>query len=467
MKISVTNIGPVRKAEIELAPLTVFIGPNNTGKSLVATVLYSAFSQTGSNSPRGPEFFADSNLYNGPQGRAFEEFAAFLAQRRTKNKLHYNDLPDSYKEFLNTSVSAFLIGYMENVAQELRDAIGSPLRELRRTVGNRSSTASITLESENQSWSGTIALGSRKNDVTIDQHPNIADLWESVQNQSSPFADDDEYLSIHGYIGAHLQSALLKDMPRDTKYLPAARSGILHSYRRMTSQLIRQARIHGPGSSRGQDTPGIIVDFIAELAGLSPRLRGEFAVEADRLEQEIINGQIVLIDQRIPEPVYRSQGRDYPIARMSSMVSELTPVILYVRSGLEPGDLLIIDEPEAHLHPAAQVAFARCLVRLVNRGLKICLTTHSEYFLEQINSTIIAAQLPKEKITGLLELEEQLISDNVAAYFFDAKDSGTNVLRLPVNPEEGIPNLGFDAVTERQYNDLAAMNRWINEQKED
>ena len=39
----------------------------------------------------------------------------------------------------------------------------------------------------------------------------------------------------------------------------------------------------------------------------------------------------------------------------SSMVKELAPLVLYLRYLAKPDELVIIDEPEMNLHPAAQV----------------------------------------------------------------------------------------------------------------
>jgi putative ATP-dependent endonuclease of OLD family len=44
--------------------------------------------------------------------------------------------------------------------------------------------------------------------------------------------------------------------------------------------------------------------------------------------------------------------------------------------------VLILDEPEAHLHPLAQKWLARTLFRMVNDGLQIVITTHSPYFID-------------------------------------------------------------------------------------
>ena len=41
LKLAVKNFGPIREGEVEFKPLTVFIGPNNSGKSYMATLLYS------------------------------------------------------------------------------------------------------------------------------------------------------------------------------------------------------------------------------------------------------------------------------------------------------------------------------------------------------------------------------------------------------------------------------------------
>ena len=36
LELKVTNFGPIAEAKIELRPMTVFVGPSNTGKSYIA-----------------------------------------------------------------------------------------------------------------------------------------------------------------------------------------------------------------------------------------------------------------------------------------------------------------------------------------------------------------------------------------------------------------------------------------------
>ena len=46
-RISVTDLGPLQEGAFELAPLTVFIGPNNAGKSVAATLAYASMLSAG------------------------------------------------------------------------------------------------------------------------------------------------------------------------------------------------------------------------------------------------------------------------------------------------------------------------------------------------------------------------------------------------------------------------------------
>ena len=54
--------------------------------------------------------------------------------------------------------------------------------------------------------------------------------------------------------------------------------------------------------------------------------------------------------------------------------------------------MLIVDEPEAHLHPVNQVAVARLLARCVNAGLRVLITTHSDYIIKELNNLIMLSQ---------------------------------------------------------------------------
>jgi len=58
---------------------------------------------------------------------------------------------------------------------------------------------------------------------------------------------------------------------------------------------------------------------------------------------------------------------------------------------------LVIEEPEAHFHPKAQIEIERLLVMFINMGAKVLVTTHSDYILNEINNCIKLNQLDKNK----------------------------------------------------------------------
>ena len=77
------------------------------------------------------------------------------------------------------------------------------------------------------------------------------------------------------------------------------------------------------------------------------------------------------------------------MGQSSSSVRSLLDVGFYIRHMAKPADTLMIDEPELNLHPANQRRMARLLARLVNAGVRVFITTHSDYILKEFNTLIM------------------------------------------------------------------------------
>ena len=60
--------------------------------------------------------------------------------------------------------------------------------------------------------------------------------------------------------------------------------------------------------------------------------------------------------------------------------------------------MLIIEEPEAHLHPAAQTQMAVALTGLVRAGVRVVLTTHSDWLLKEISNLIREGELREKPV---------------------------------------------------------------------
>ncbi len=73
----------------------------------------------------------------------------------------------------------------------------------------------------------------------------------------------------------------------------------------------------------------------------------------------------------------------------SSSVRSLLDIGFYLRHVAEPNDLLMVDEPELNLHPENQRRMARLFARLVNCGIKVFMTTHSDYIVKELNTLIM------------------------------------------------------------------------------
>jgi hypothetical protein len=78
---------------------------------------------------------------------------------------------------------------------------------------------------------------------------------------------------------------------------------------------------------------------------------------------------------------------------------------------------LYVEEPEIHLHPAAERLVIEVLAYLVNHGIRVVLTTHSLTVLYTLNNLLKAAQLPSGiDARGLPEHELRLEPHLVAAW---------------------------------------------------
>lgn len=150
----------------------------------------------------------------------------------------------------------------------------------------------------------------------------------------------------------------------------------------------------------------------------------------------------------------------------SSMVSELAPVVLCLQQTVREGDVLIIEEPESHLHPAIQTEFAKVLARIVKAGVRVIITTHSDWFLEQIGNLMRISDLPEQQrgeIPGIDNSDGLLDSKDVGAWLFKPSQhvtQGSKVEEIELDRESGRFEVDYDAVREELYDQgTAAYNR--------
>lgn len=143
--------------------------------------------------------------------------------------------------------------------------------------------------------------------------------------------------------------------------------------------------------------------------------------------QSMIGGGFKTINGQVFYRPKKERGRDevlVPVYLSSSSIKSLFLVDFYLSCLAEERGLLIIDEPELNLHPDNQRKMAGLIARLVNSGVKVMVTTHSDYLVREINNRIMLsnpinskAELMKSK--GLLD-GDILQPEQVAAYALGA-----------------------------------------------
>lgn len=190
------------------------------------------------------------------------------------------------------------------------------------------------------------------------------------------------------------------------------------------------------------------------------RQRGSRRDLGAQIEEAILGGSVhVNRSETIGYPHFTYQPKGWkeslPLMNASSMVSELAPVVLYLRYMVGPGNILIIEEPEAHLHPGMQVEFIRQIAALVHAGVRVIVTTHSEWVLEELGNIVRCSELPEARRKKLPQGDFALRPDQVGAWLFKQKlrPRGSVVEEVNLDAETGLYPTDYEDVSLALYND--------------
>ena len=178
---------------------------------------------------------------------------------------------------------------------------------------------------------------------------------------------------------------------------------------------------------------------------------------------DIIGGQYMITSN--DELYYIPKGKKLRLSmdESSSAVRSLLDIGFYLRHEARIGDLLIVDEPELNLHPENQRRIAKLFARLINIGIKVFITTHSDYIIKEINTLIMLnhdqphlKQIAAEEGYGQ---EELLSADQVKVYIAEEalemlkgkkrKTKFNTLTPAKIDPEMGIEARSFDTTIEK------------------
>ncbi len=401
-RVRVKGLGRIAEADIELRPLTLFVGENNSGKSYLATLIWA--------------------LHQAPS-HIFEQFKheAWSKVEAAGDAVSREVL--SSEKFADGSVQG---PWAELAAELLPAALDTLLTGAFRSPGIRAECV-FAARTTHPSWQN---------------HGSVQIRYHRKANLNAPMEWHLPCL-LAWYAGMpniHFAPALEAGLTGSSDhafYFPASRTGFMHMLPSLVDVLV------GAGAANRPLLPNVtapVVQFLRTMAN-PPHVASyqRDADLADLLETQAVAGQI--FTQGVGTYIYRPKRGDVevPMGRASAVVSELAPLITLLRRWRRPPGLLVYEEPEAHLHPALQRVVAQVLVRLARRGTKVLVTTHSDLFTQQISNFIKLSSLNDEQVESITATtrkapygpEDRLALDDVAAYEFRVGDDGlTRPVRL-------------------------------------
>jgi len=448
MKITVQNLGAITEAEIDIEPLTVFVGPNNTGKTWLAYTVAGIFGPDRFTA-YASDFAAKLEKYP-PLDRVLEQaleggsVALDIVDFAEKyGETYINEIAHSAREwmpiFMHTRLASF-----ENLNVSIK------LAKTKTTFLNRILNTGVQYEFP---FGKNIRLNIRKKRGERELY-----IYSLQQTSAEETSTEPKLLVelppelVKDVLGTIVLQIIHRAFYRQVRILPTERTTAL------TLPIIGQsAQLEtltvSKESSEEWNTKALIGPVntyftmlrthydVRTRGGKIPRTKpvtGGYARLARLLEEQILDGKVEFtpLESSLVEEskqlelglaaglVFQTTlGTKLEISIASSMVKELAPLVLYLRDIASPGDLLIIDEPEKSLHPEAQVKMIEFLAMLVNAGLNIIFTTHSPYVVDHLANLMKAYEAQDKEGIGnefyLKSSDAFLSKDKISVYVFD------------------------------------------------
>ncbi len=170
------------------------------------------------------------------------------------------------------------------------------------------------------------------------------------------------------------------------------------------------------------------LDWLGQLPEARSCAADDVHLLAGKVKKELVRGAYQ-VDKSTgsiafnPYPAKRGGAAIRPMSLHTApgAVKSLFGLWSYLERKGRPGDLLMIDEPELNIHPGDQLRMTRLFARLVNAGVNIVISTHSDYIIREFN---ILLMLNEDKEGELKKeygyaAEEVLRPDQVGAYLVD------------------------------------------------
>lgn len=462
MKVTIRNLGTINEMEISLKPLTIFIGPNNTGKTWTAYMLAGIFGPYGWDQYRKTYSIGEVTETYPSIDNAIQKILD-----EGNAKIDLAQFADDYGE-----------QYINNVGKLTRIWMREFMVTQRASFENLE--VHFSLEEEKSQFikrvldakvDSKLSVTKRKALLTALKESGTSDIYFYTEGE---IKEKLPLRVLKNFLGGNVFQVFHRAFYRNTRIFPTERTMIVTlpifgSKKR--EEIITAEKRDTLSHDRTQEDKEMEVDvnwplerFVAllersskvslinrkEKSDQNPIIK-KYIDLAQILEKEILGGGL---DFSTPEPTPSREVLFQPsdnvfleMPIVSSMVKELSPLVLYLRYIAEPGDWLVIDEPEMNLHPEAQARLTEFLSLLSQSDLQILLTTHSPYVIDHLVNLMKAATLEDNKSVEskfyLKRTEAFIPKSKVSIYLFQ-DSTAKNILK-----ENGLIDWGtFGGVSE-------------------
>ena len=360
MKLTIKNVGRINKAEIDINGITVICGDNDTGKSTVGKLLYCIY----------------ASLYDIPESIRKEKQSSIMksAYRYTyfyrlqdyekARRIIDNLLADSNlnEETIRNALNALPYNKEEVLLKEPEDIVVNRIKSYL-TVSDEDIVTAFLQRSIKSEFGGKLAnvnTTTQKADVLLEIKNNIISFHTSGKTQKLTL---DHYFSLEKRL-IYIDDPFILDEVSQ----PSTRriGGVQH--REDLINLIQRSI---------QNEPENVIEEIARNTRIQ---------EMIKKIREISDGSLVFEEGEFK---YNHIGLKENICLASVSTGIKTFAILrslLERGYLEENGIMVMDEPEVHLHPAWQMRLAEIAVLLQKAfGLNLVITTHSMDFLTAID----------------------------------------------------------------------------------
>lgn len=415
MKVEIRELGYVKNVQLDLGKdLTILCGPNNSGKTYVAYAVYGLMKYR-SELPKSKKVESEiKNLID--KGQIELDIIDLLTENNTS---YLDTIANSYVKQIHkvfaSDDEAFVKTEIKIELGEITNLKSKILAEkISQEIGIRNSFSVKIVKEINSSKITCILIENENKGNTNKQEIPTTILLE--------------------FIAERIFNILIDFIFPKTYIAPAERIAInifskeLSLKRNILVDKLLELKDVGKDDDpfdlikrRATRYPSPVRDSleISEDLNNFKKNNSEFDYFADEIEKEILKGQVLISKEGdVQFKPDKAKSLKLPIHLTASVVKSLSNLVIYFRHLATKGDFIIIDEPELNLHPDNQVIIARIIAKIVNKGFKVLISTHSDYIIREINNLIMLNSKPNFAKKYNYEKDTLLSHKSVGAILF-------------------------------------------------